>query len=73
MKTLHLMTQRGQPYGSVRRCCEHCGLMMVGRADSFWQEHAWVDDPQEYHDNHAGHTTCGTQRDHARKEQSNGQ
>jgi len=26
--TLHLMTQRNQPYGSERRCCEHCGIMI---------------------------------------------
>ncbi len=24
---LHLVTQEGQPYGSVRRCCEVCGRM----------------------------------------------
>src|SRR5579872_1364072 len=24
---LHLVTQRNQPYGSVRRCCERCGVM----------------------------------------------
>lgn len=24
---LHLVTQRDQPYGSVRRCCEWCGRM----------------------------------------------
>jgi hypothetical protein len=24
--SLHLVTQNGQPYGSVRRCCEWCGL-----------------------------------------------
>lgn len=24
---LHLVTQDGQPYGSVRRCCERCGVM----------------------------------------------
>lgn len=24
---LHLVTQAGQPYGSVRRCCEKCGIM----------------------------------------------
>jgi hypothetical protein len=23
---LHLITQRDQPYGSQRKCCEHCGL-----------------------------------------------
>ncbi len=31
IQTLHLMTQRDQPYGSVRKCCEICGLMMVDR------------------------------------------
>lgn len=25
---LHLMTQRDQPYGSQRRCCECCGVMI---------------------------------------------
>lgn len=47
--TLHLMTQRGQqPYGSERRCCERCGLMLVGRPDSFWQRHAWVDEEKHF-------------------------
>jgi hypothetical protein len=69
MKTLHLMTQRGQPYGSQRRCCEECGLMMVGRDQSFWQDHAWTDEPAAYHDNHEGHTTCNTKR-FAQKESS---
>jgi len=41
-KTLHLMTQRNQPYGSVRRCCENCGLMMVRRDAAFWKLHTWV-------------------------------
>lgn len=27
MITLHLITQDDQPYGSVRRCCEACGVM----------------------------------------------
>jgi len=31
MKTLHLMTQDGQGYGSARMCCENCGHMLVGR------------------------------------------
>ena len=48
MRTLHLMTQRDQPYGSVRKCCEQCGLMMVARPDDFWLSHAWTDDPKEY-------------------------
>lgn len=40
--TLHLKTQRDQPYGSVRKCCEVCGVMIYG-------EHAplWTDDEQE--------------------------
>jgi hypothetical protein len=46
--TLHLMTQRDQPYGSERRCCELCGLMLVGRPDSFWQRHTWTDEPSHY-------------------------
>lgn len=61
-RTLHLMTQRDQPYGSQRRCCERCGLMLVARPDSFWQEHAWTDEEREYHDNNAGHTTCDSVR-----------
>ena len=48
MTTLHLMTQRGQPYGSRRKCCERCGLMMVARPDSFWKEHTWTDEPEGY-------------------------
>lgn len=47
-KTLHLMTQRNQPYGSVRRCCENCGLMMVGRDAAFWKLHTWVDEEPFY-------------------------
>jgi hypothetical protein len=46
--TLHLMTQRDQPYGSERRCCEICGLMMVGRPDSFWLKNAWTHEPDEW-------------------------
>ena len=43
--TIHLVTQRDQPYGSVRRCCEICGLAtsaMNGRV------HAWTDDQKRY-------------------------
>lgn len=43
-RTLHLMTQRDQPYGSVRRCCERCGLMLVARPEAFWEEHAYTTD-----------------------------
>ncbi len=43
---LHLVTQRGQPYSSVRRCCERCGQMcwpgMKGSAER------WTDDPDAF-------------------------
>jgi hypothetical protein len=39
--TLHLMTQDNQPYGSMRLCCEKCGLMM--------EEHAWTDSRDVYY------------------------
>lgn len=26
---IHLLGQVGQPYGSVRRCCERCGIMIT--------------------------------------------
>ena len=64
-KTLHLMTQRGQPMGSERRCCENCGLMMVGRDAAFWREHSWTDEPANYKDGPAegeDFTTCDTVR-----------
>jgi hypothetical protein len=48
MTTLHLMTQRDQPYGSVRICCEYCGLMLVARPDSFWRKHAYTDNPDDW-------------------------
>ena len=35
---VHLVTQRGQPYGSVRRCCEICGIMV-------WPERQGDDTP----------------------------
>ena len=68
MKTLHLMTQRGQPYGSERRCCERCGLMLVGRPASFWEAHEYADQETHYHDDHFGLTTCDAQRAQAKKE-----
>jgi hypothetical protein len=43
---LHLVTQRGQPYGSTRRCCEECGRMCwIGMAGSAKR---WTDDPQTW-------------------------
>lgn len=58
MTTLHLMTQRNQPYGSQRKCCEMCGLMLVARPDSFWRDHTWTDKPEHFRPwpaDYAGH------------------
>jgi len=33
MKTIHLVTQRNQPYGSRRKCCEQCGLAIFAMKD----------------------------------------
>lgn len=27
---MHVRSQEGQPYGSERRCCNHCGIMLWG-------------------------------------------
>ena len=39
-KILHLVTQRNQPYGSVRKCCERCGLAIsaMKNGDGFVDE-----------------------------------
>ena len=43
---LHLVTQRGQPYGSVRRCCKLCGRMCwPGMAMSAKR---WTDQPDVF-------------------------
>lgn len=45
-ETLHLVTQRGQPAGSVRKCCEVCGRMCwSGQAGSAKR---WTDDPDAW-------------------------
>lgn len=42
-KILHLVTQRDQPYGSVRRCCEKCGLGTHKMEENFLGfEHGFV-------------------------------
>ena len=42
-EVLHLMTQGNQPYGSQRRCCEICGVMIWGLPQP-----AWTDDRKIY-------------------------
>ena len=29
-EVLHILSQEGQPYGSTRRCCNYCGVMVWG-------------------------------------------
>lgn len=43
MIVIHLMTQDNQPYGSERRCCELCGIMI-------WcgERPAFIDDRAEF-------------------------
>jgi hypothetical protein len=48
-RALHLVTQRDQPYGSERRCCEHCGVA----CGPFWRgdgssSRRWTNDPSEW-------------------------
>lgn len=38
VRILHLMTQDNQPYGSERRCCELCGVMLIGADAPRWTD-----------------------------------
>ncbi len=59
MTVLHLKTQRNQPYGSERRCCERCGVMI-------WIPPVpeWTDDEDVYNNPPEGYVRC----EDARKE-----
>ena len=50
IEILHLVTQRDQPYGSVRRCCEKCGAMVHGASGVCWTDDLQLYDkpPSEY-------------------------
>lgn len=54
MKILHLVTQRGQPYGSTRQSCENCGEW--GRIGD--GTHFYTDDPAIYENPSEGYQTC---------------
>jgi len=54
---LHLKTQDDQPYGSHRRCCERCGVMLWGQAG----EPPWTDDREVYEQLPPGFTRCDAQ------------
>ena len=41
---LHLVTQRNQPYGSSRKCCERCGLAITHFEDgAYCTEAEWYE------------------------------
>lgn len=42
---IHLVTQRDQPYGSTRKCCERCGVMTIPPSQVMW-----TDDVEEFAD-----------------------
>lgn len=43
---LHLRSQQGQPYGSERRCCNNCGVMLWGNGLRYTEsESAWATAP----------------------------
>lgn len=48
---VHLVTQRDQPYGSVRRCCEECGRVP-------WLLDAHADDPSVFKALPEGFVAC---------------
>lgn len=53
---LHLITQRDQPYGSTRQCCEHCGT-------ASWicgETGGWTDDLSVYENPPDGYDRCGS-------------
>lgn len=53
---LHLKTQRDQPYGSERRKCEKCGIMIwIGPPSDGGQ---WTDEPSLYANPPEGYEAC---------------
>jgi len=39
---VHILSQDGQPYGSERRCCNHCGIMIWGASSPLHVDN-WTD------------------------------
>jgi hypothetical protein len=48
MALLHLVTQRNQPYASVRRCCERCGVASGPYYPAAGMSPRWTDDEEEW-------------------------
>lgn len=53
----HLKTQNNQPYGSVRQCCERCGMMLWGKTP---EGHDWTDDEEVYNNLPEEYRSCGS-------------
>ncbi len=53
---VHLKTQDNQPYGSERRCCEECGVMLWGLPD----DPPWTSHRHVYNDEPKGYINCRT-------------
>lgn len=53
LTVVHLKTQNGQSYGSVRRCCEFCGVMIWGG-----DQPTWTDDIRVYKEPPKGYINC---------------
>ena len=51
---VHLITQRDQPYGSVRRCCERCGVSFLPAPAG----HKYSDEHSFYNNLPEGYVTC---------------
>lgn len=47
---LHLVSQSGQPYGSVRKCCEACGRACGPYWSGNTRGHPWTEDEKEWSD-----------------------
>lgn len=52
-EVLHYMTQNNQPYGSQRRCCEECGIMIWPHPQP-----TWTDDLDVYKNPPSGLIPC---------------
>jgi hypothetical protein len=57
-KSLHIVTQRDQPYGSVRKCCERCG--------HYSNSMDFTDNPDLWNEPPPGYRRCNTIDDEMR-------
>jgi hypothetical protein len=55
---LHLKTQRDQPYGSVRKCCERCGVALIPP-----EPFPWTADEAIYYHPPSGFVNCASAKE----------